>query len=97
MNEGIGTLALLCPEGHLVGHLTTSDSHGGQLAIDMRVVVYPGTNAESDGIVVDDFGSAAGYPVDIAGTRIVGPARRWAVSLDSGELVFVDSDSLAVK
>jgi hypothetical protein len=76
---------------------TTSDGDGRQLAIDMPVVVYPGTNAESHGIVVDDFGEAAGYPVDIAGTRIVGPARRWAVRLDSGELVFVDSDNLAVK
>jgi len=63
----------------------------------MRVVVYPGTNAESPGIVVGDFGEEAGYGVDIAGTRRVGPARRWAVRLNSGELVFVDSDSLAVK
>jgi hypothetical protein len=79
------------PSRRLVGEMrkharkTTSDSHGGQLAVDVRVVVYPGTNAESHGIVVDDFGEAAGYP------------RRWAVRLDSGELVSVDSDSLAVK
>jgi hypothetical protein len=32
--------------------------------------------------------------VDVAENRIVEAARRWAVSLDDGGLVFVDSDSL---
>jgi len=31
------------------------------------------------------------------GDRIVGPARRWAVVLDAGDLVFVDSDQLAAE
>jgi hypothetical protein len=31
------------------------------------------------------------------GDRIVGPARRWAVTLDAGGLVFVDSDQLVAE
>jgi hypothetical protein len=33
--------------------------------------------------------------VDIGENHFVGPARRWAVPLDTGGLVFVDSDQLA--
>jgi hypothetical protein len=46
--------------------------------------------------VVEDFGDLAGQAVNI-GDRIVGPARRWAVALDAGGLVFVDSDQLAAE
>jgi hypothetical protein len=67
------------------------------LAIDSRVAVHPGTPEERTGVVVDDFGDDAGSAVEIGEHRIVGPARRWAVRLDTGELVFVDSDDLAVK
>jgi hypothetical protein len=61
----------------------------------MRVRVYPHTEAEASGVVVEDFGDSAGYSVDI-GSRIVDPARRWAVQLDNGGLVFVDSDDIVV-
>jgi hypothetical protein len=64
-------------------------------SVDMAVRVYPGTVEETRGVVVDDFGDTAGMGVDIAGKHIVGPARRWAVRLDTGDLVFVDSDQLA--
>lgn len=67
----------------------------GSFAVDMAVRVYPGTDAEKHGVVVEDFGDMAGEPVEIAGERIAEPARRWAVRLDSGDLVFVDSDQLA--
>jgi hypothetical protein len=60
----------------------------------MPVRVYPGTVAEKPGVVVDDFGEMAGVGVDVADKHIAGPARRWAVRLDTGELVFVDSDQL---
>jgi hypothetical protein len=61
----------------------------------MAVRVYPGTDAEKHGRVVEDFSDSAGHGVDVAGRRIAEPARRWAVQLDDGDLVFVDSDQLA--
>jgi hypothetical protein len=73
----------------------TDEEDGAHLAVDMRVRVYPGTDAESRGIVVDDFGETAGCPVDIGENHIADPARRWAVLLDTGALVFIDSDQLA--
>jgi hypothetical protein len=68
---------------------------GGEFAIDQAVCVYPGTDNQKHGVVVEDFGEMAGQSVDIGGTNIVGAARRWAVRLDTGELVFVDSHQLA--
>jgi hypothetical protein len=47
--------------------------------------------------VVEDFGDLAGQAVDIGENHMVGPARRWAVALDDGGLVFVDSDQLAAE
>lgn len=61
----------------------------------MAVRVYPGTVRERHGIVVEDFGALAGMEVRIGDRHIVGPAKRWAVRLDSGDLVFVNSDQLA--
>ncbi len=41
-----------------------SSGTGGQFAVNMRVRVYPGTDAESRGVVVEDFGEpAAAYDV----------------------------------
>ena len=76
---------------------TAGDTGDSPVAVDVRVRVYPGTDGEVGGIVVEDFGDLAGHPVDIGETRIVGPARRWAVALDAGGLVFVDSDQLAAE
>jgi hypothetical protein len=59
----------------------------------MRVRVYPGTDAECRGVVVEDFGELAGQAVDLGGIHI-DPARRWAVQLDTGTLVFVNTDHL---
>ena len=67
---------------------------GAGFSVDMPVRVYPGTVAEKRGVVIDDFGEMAGVGVDVADKHIVGPARRWAVRLNTGELVFVDSDQL---
>ena len=44
-----------------------SDAH---LAVNMRVRVYPGTDAESRGVIVEDFGELAGQAVDIGGTTL---------------------------
>jgi hypothetical protein len=70
---------------------------GNGLAVDVRVLVYPDTDHEGHGVVVDDFDEMAGSPVEIGGKRIVGPARRWAVKLDDDTLVFVDSDEIRVE
>ena len=39
----------------------------------------------------------AGEAVEIAGQRIAPPARRWGVQLDTGNLVFVDTEELAAR
>jgi hypothetical protein len=59
------------------------------------VRVYPGTDRERLGVVVEDFGDAAGQGVDIGQHHIVDAARQWAVELHDGSLVFVDSSDVA--
>jgi hypothetical protein len=76
---------------HVRGNTGQTDPH---LAVNMRVRVYPGTDAESPGVIVEDFGELAGQAVDIGGHHITGPARRWAVVLDTGNLVFANTDQL---
>ena len=75
---------------HVRGNRGQTDAH---LAVNMRIRVYPGTDAESPGVIVEDFGELAGQAVDI-GSRLIDPARRWAVVLDIGNLVFVNTDQL---
>jgi hypothetical protein len=72
----------------------TGDS---DVAVNGRVRVYPGTDAEVRGSVVEDFGDMAGHAVDIGENHIAGPARRWAVLLDTGDLVFVDTGQLVAE
>jgi len=72
----------------------TNENGDAPVAVDRRVRVYPGTDAECRGVVVEDFGDTAGQPVDIGDKHIADPARRFAVVLDSGALVFIDSDQL---
>jgi hypothetical protein len=69
---------------------------GGHITAGTSVRVYPGTDRERLGVVVEDFGETAGVAVSIAGHHIVDAARRWAVRLGNGELVFVDSNDIAV-
>ncbi len=75
---------------------TAGDTGDSRVAVNVRVRVYPGTDGEVGGTVVEDFGDLAGHAVNI-GDRIVDPARRWAVALDDGGLVFVDSDQLVAE
>ncbi len=63
------------------------------LAVNMRVRVYPGADAESLGVIVEDFGELAGQAVDLGAIHI-DPARRWAVQSDTGNLAFVNTDQL---
>ena len=76
---------------------TAGDTGANRVAANVRVRVYPGTDGEVRGTVVEDFGDMAGHAVDIGENHIVGPARRWAVALDAGGLVFVDSDQLVAE
>jgi hypothetical protein len=61
----------------------------------MRARAYPGTDDETRWSVVDDLRGTAGCVVDICGSHIADPARRWAVRRDTGTLVFVDSEDPA--
>jgi hypothetical protein len=76
---------------------SAGDNNDGRVAVDVRVRVYPDTDAEARGVVVEDFGAIAGQAVDIGSKRIVDPARRWAVMLDTGELVFIDTQHLVAE
>ena len=76
---------------------TAGDTGDSRVAVNVRVRVYPGTDGEIRGTAAEDFGDLAGHVVDIGENHIVGPARRWAVALDTGGLVFVDSDQLAAE
>jgi hypothetical protein len=76
---------------------TAGDTGESRVAVNVRVRVYPGSDGEVRGTVVEDFGDLAGHAVDIGKNHIVAPARRWAVALDEGSLVFVDSDQLAAE
>ena len=67
------------------------DAH---IEVNTRVRVYPGTDAESTGVVVEDFGEMTAEAVDIGDCHFADPARRWAVLLDAGTLVFTDTDQL---
>lgn len=94
------TVLFSCSTGisasHVAGRGEAEMNEGGATFwVGQAVRVYPGTDRDRHGVVLDDFGEIAGQSVDIANTRIAGPARRWAVGLDSGELVFVDTDQLA--
>lgn len=75
----------------------TDENGDPPVAVGMRVRVYPRTDAEDRGVVVEDFGEAAGHAVEIGGIHMVDPARRWAVQLDSGSLLFADSENLVAE
>lgn len=46
---------------------------------------------------VEDFGEMTAQPVDVGGHHFADPARRWAVLLDTGNLVFADTDQLVAE
>jgi hypothetical protein len=68
-----------------------------RMTIGTPVCVWPGTDNEAHGVVVDDFGETAGHAVDIGGTHIANAARRWAVRLANGSLAFVDNSDIAAE
>ncbi|HZN82464.1 MAG TPA: hypothetical protein VFC01_22715 [Mycobacterium sp.] len=76
---------------------TAGDTGDSSVAVKVRVRVYPGTDGEVGGTVVEDFGEMAAQAVDIGGEHFADPARRWAVQLDTGDLVFVNTDQLVAE
>ncbi|WP_123023994.1 hypothetical protein [Mycolicibacterium stellerae] len=70
-------------------------SAGRKVAVDTAVRVYPRTPNETHGVVIEDFGSLSGHAVDIGNHHIADAARRWAVQLADGNLVFVDDADVA--
>jgi hypothetical protein len=74
---------------------TADTAATADFAVGRRVRVYPGSSDEISGIIVEDFGDDAGYGVDIGGHHIADASRRWAITLDDGNLVFADSSQLA--
>lgn len=79
------------------GSKAGSDESRKTLTVATPVRVYPGTPNEVHGVIVEDFGDSAGHPVEVGGHHIVGAARRWAVQLADGSLVFVDDADVAAK
>ena len=71
-----------------------NSGEAAELAVDAPVLVYPETEQQQGGVIVEDFGPSAGQAVEVGSVRIAGAARRWAVRLNSGDLVFVNSDEL---
>jgi hypothetical protein len=63
----------------------------------LRPALRDEDHAESRGIIVDDFGEMAAQPVEISGQHFADPARRWAVVLYTGDLVFVDANQLVAE
>jgi hypothetical protein len=73
------------------------DDADAQLAIGARVRVYPGTDAESLGVIIDDFGEMPVLGELVGDNKIANPPRRWAVGLDDDTLVFVNSDQITIE
>lgn len=71
-----------------------ADAETNQVAVGARVRVYPGTDAESFGVVVEDFGDMSRVDVRGKADQIAAAPRRWAVVLDDGSLVFANSDQI---
>jgi hypothetical protein len=70
-----------------------ADEH---VSLGTAVRVYPDTAEEIAGVIIEDFGDGAGQAVQIGGHHIVDAARRWAVRLNNGSLVFVDGHDISV-
>lgn len=65
-----------------------------EIAVGVSVRVYPGTDRERLGVVVEDFGDSAGETVHVGEQHFADAARRWAVRLGDDTLLFVDSSDL---
>ncbi|CAM3356101.1 hypothetical protein [Tsukamurella hominis] len=64
--------------------------------VGTEVVAFAGSDRESAGRIVDDFGDFTPVATEYDGERIAEPARRWAVLTTTGDLLFADSADLTV-
>ena len=62
-----------------------------RFGVGCRVRMADGSN--TTGEIVEDFGSLAGAEV-VVDAHLTARARRWAVALDDGRMVFVDDDDI---
>ncbi|MDT7765854.1 MAG: hypothetical protein QOC63_5274 [Mycobacterium sp.] len=76
------------------GRSAQDGSADNRIAVGVSVRLYPDTDRERLGVVVEDFGDSAGESVRIGEHHVVDAARRWAIRLADGDLVFVDSSDL---
>lgn len=77
------------------GRQSDDSESGNSIALNERVRVHAGMDDEACGVVVEDFGNMAGFSVELGETHFADAARRWAVLLDDGSLVFVDDHQIA--
>lgn len=70
-------------------------SSDDKFAVQMRVRVKVDGVKGGNGVIVEDYGDHAGYSVKVGDQHIADAARRWAVLLDSGSLVFADDKQLS--
>lgn len=73
---------------------STETSATAPIAVGVRVRCQRPDLPANAGMVVDDYGGYHGVAVAIGEHHFVDAARRWAVALDSGELIFADTDEL---
>jgi phosphoribosylamine-glycine ligase len=71
------------------------DMGSDKFAVQMRVRVKADGLKGGKGVIVEDYGDHAGYSVEVGDQHIADAARRWAVLLDSGSLVFADDAHLS--
>jgi hypothetical protein len=76
------------------GRSAQDGSADNRIAVGVSVRLYPDTDRERLGVVVEDFGDSAGERVHIGEHHVVDAARRWAIRLADGDLVFADSSDL---
>jgi hypothetical protein len=67
------------------------------LSVGSRVRVRTDADHQSRGVIADDYGEACGTPIELGPNSFIAPARRWAVILDDGTLVFADSHDITVE
>jgi hypothetical protein len=71
---------------------SNADTGDADAAPGARVRVHPGTDAESLGVIIEDFGEMPDLDGHVGDNQVANPPRRWAVALDDDTLVFVRND-----
>jgi hypothetical protein len=62
-----------------------------RFSVGCRIHTADGSNATGE--IIEDFGSLAGTEV-VVDAQHTARARRWAVALDDGRVIFVDDDDI---